>query len=165
METPDGFCCICMKILYPEQQKYSKFNDPSSIPCIKWKLTPLFKEESNQEIKYMVCSDHIEHTNDENEENYTIFEYPGDLIPEIKGLNYREKSVLSPIRLMSQVTRKSTLYNGRIGHYEMKGGVYSTPNCEFAEMAYGGTLGLFFERGTPSVRTRRLIGWGRKITW
>lgn len=52
---------------------------------------------------------------------------------------------------MSQVIRKSTLYSGRIGHYEMQGGAFSTPNYEFAEMAYGGTLGLFYERGAPSM--------------
>lgn len=52
---------------------------------------------------------------------------------------------------MSQITRKTTLYNGRIGHYELKGSVYNTHNFEFAEMAYGGTLSLFFQRGDPAT--------------
>lgn len=51
---------------------------------------------------------------------------------------------------MSQITRKSTLLHGRIGHYEVKGTMYATHNYEFAEMAYGGTLGLFFQRGDPA---------------
>lgn len=52
---------------------------------------------------------------------------------------------------MSQITRKSTLRHGRIGHYEVKGTLYATHNYEFAEMAYGGTLGLFFQRGDPAT--------------
>ncbi|KAG2191493.1 hypothetical protein INT47_013068 [Mucor saturninus] len=51
---------------------------------------------------------------------------------------------------MSQITRKSTLLPGRIGHYEVKGTIYATHNYESAEMAYGGTLGLFFQRGDPT---------------
>lgn len=72
------------------------------------------------------------------------------MLPELENLNYREKTVLSPVRLMSQITRKSTLYNGIIGHYEMRGAVFTTPSYEFAEMAYGGTLGLFYQRGDPA---------------
>lgn len=63
------------------------------------------------------------------------------------GLNYRELSILSPIKLMTQITRKGTLSTGRIGHYELKGSMFTTHNYEFAEMAYGGTLGLFFQKG------------------
>jgi hypothetical protein len=48
---------------------------------------------------------------------------------------------------MTQITRKGTLSTGRIGHYEVKGSVFTTHNFEFAEMAYGGTLGLFFQKG------------------
>lgn len=51
---------------------------------------------------------------------------------------------------MSQITRKSTLRHGRIGHYEVKGNMYTTHNYEFAELAYGATLGLFFQRGDPA---------------
>lgn len=51
---------------------------------------------------------------------------------------------------MSQITRKSTLYTGRIGHYELKGSLFNAHNYEFAEMAYGGTLSLFYQRGDPS---------------
>lgn len=48
---------------------------------------------------------------------------------------------------MSQMTRKSSIYRGRIGHYELKGYVQLRHNYEFASMAYGGTLGLSFRRG------------------
>lgn len=73
----------------------------------------------------------------------------GDILTETVDLNYREKYTLSPIKLMCQITRKSSLYTGNLGHYELKGSMYSTHNYEFAEMAYGGTLSLFYQRGDP----------------
>lgn len=81
----------------------------------------------------------------------------GDLIPETAKLNYRELCVLSPIKLMSQVTRKSTLYNGRIGHYEVSGAMYRTLNYEFPEMLYGETLSLFFQRGDPAMINKKKV--------
>ncbi|KAG1038428.1 hypothetical protein G6F43_012689 [Rhizopus delemar] len=94
----------------------------------------------------MVCSSHVKCPQDK----FLKFEYPGDMLSELENLNYREKTVLSPVRLMTQITRKSTLYNGVIGHYEMRGAVFTTPSYEFAEMAYGGTLGLFYQRDDPA---------------
>ncbi|KAI8321027.1 hypothetical protein EDC96DRAFT_556060 [Choanephora cucurbitarum] len=81
----------------------------------------------------MVCKAHL----NTKEEEMPTYAYPGDLIPEVEGLNYRERCVLSPIKLMTQITRKSTLLNGRIGHYEVSGAVGLKHNYEFAEMAYG----------------------------
>ena len=48
---------------------------------------------------------------------------------------------------MTQITRKGTLSTGRIGHYEVKGHIFTKHNYEHAEMAYGGVLGLFFQKG------------------
>ncbi|KAI9364545.1 hypothetical protein BD770DRAFT_417754 [Pilaira anomala] len=102
----------------------------------------------------MVCKKHLKTA----EVNFKKFNYPGDLIPETKDLNYREKSALSPIKLMSQITRRSTLRHGRIGHYEVKGTMYATHNYEFAELCYGGTLGLFFQRGDPTnIRKSKVL--------
>src|SRR6478735_1514018 len=58
---------------------------------------------------------------------------------------------------MSQITRKSTLSHGRIGHFELKGPMYTTHNYEFAEMAYGGTLSLFFVRGDPAMIRKQKV--------
>lgn len=49
---------------------------------------------------------------------------------------------------MTQLTRKSTIHTGRIGHYELKGYIGLKHNYEFASMAYGGTLGLSPRRGS-----------------
>lgn len=65
---------------------------------------------------------------------------------------------MSPIKLISQITRKATLNNCHIGHYELRGSFYNTHNFEFAEMAYGGTLSLFFQRGDPaSINKKKVI--------
>ncbi|KAG0827569.1 hypothetical protein G6F17_014188 [Rhizopus arrhizus] len=103
----------------------------------------------------MVCKAHLV-TAESGFSNLSMV-YPGDLIPETKDLNYRERSVLSPIKLMSQITRKSTLSHGRIGHFELKGPMYTTHNYEFAEMAYGGTLSLFFVRGDPAMIRKQKV--------
>ncbi|KAG1037947.1 hypothetical protein G6F43_012763 [Rhizopus delemar] len=58
---------------------------------------------------------------------------------------------------MSQITRKSTLVHGRIGHYEFKGPIYTKHNYGFAEMAYGGTLNLFFVRGDPATIRKKNV--------
>ncbi|KAI8636316.1 hypothetical protein BD408DRAFT_323123, partial [Parasitella parasitica] len=79
------------------------------------------------------------------------FAYKGDLVPGMNDLDYRERSVLSPIKLYSQITRKSTKKHGRIGHYVMTGSVNTMHNYEFTEMAYGGTLSLYFQRGQPEA--------------
>lgn len=39
--------------------------------------------------------------------------------------------------------------SGTIGHYQLTGAVNILHNFEFAEMAYGGTLGLYYLRGDP----------------
>lgn len=51
---------------------------------------------------------------------------------------------------MTQITRKSTIMNGRIGHYEVSGSINLRHNYEFAELSYGGTLGLFYQKGDPA---------------
>ncbi|CAO0792295.1 unnamed protein product [Mucor circinelloides] len=83
--------------------------------------------------------------------------YPGDIPHSVAKLNYREKSFLSPIKIMSQITRKSTVTSGRIGHYEMKGYLGLKNNYElFASMAYGGMIGLQFRRGLQKVDMDRV---------
>lgn len=78
---------------------------------------------------------------------------------EAQALNYRERCILSPIKLMTQITRKSTIVNGRIGHYELSRAVKLRHNYEFAEMAYGGNLGLFYERTAErkNIRKKKIV--------
>lgn len=57
---------------------------------------------------------------------------------------------------MSQITRKSTVISGRIGHYEMKGYLNVKSNYEFASMAYGGMIGLQYQRGLRQFDMERV---------
>ncbi|KAG1051331.1 hypothetical protein G6F43_006457 [Rhizopus delemar] len=103
----------------------------------------------------MVYKSHL-NTAEEEFSNLSMV-YSGDLVPETKDLNYRERPVLSPIKLMSQITRKSTLVHGRIEHYEVKGLMYTTHNYGFAEMTYGGILSLLFVRGDPAIIRKKIV--------
>ncbi|KAG1050279.1 hypothetical protein G6F43_007438 [Rhizopus delemar] len=131
MEKPGGFCCVCLKVLYLEDQCFRAIDNDANLPCLQWKMQPLCN--SGDETMKMVCKTHVNTAEDEFPSLSMM--YPGDLAPETKDLDYRERSVLSPIKLISQITRKSTLVHGGIGHYEVKGPMYTTHNYEFAEMA------------------------------
>ncbi|KAI8373439.1 hypothetical protein EDC96DRAFT_39071 [Choanephora cucurbitarum] len=115
---PDELCCICLCVLYEEEQAYRALQDAenNSKNCYEWKLVPL---KNPQGINFMVCKAHVNTYKDE----LPTYVYPGDLIPEAQALNYRELSVLSPLKLMTQITRNSTLLNGCVGHREVSGTV------------------------------------------
>jgi len=71
---PDGFCCICMKILYPEEKRYRTYFSPHNLPCHEWQLEPLIKEDTTN--MYMVCASHVKTI----ESDITHFVYPGTLV-------------------------------------------------------------------------------------
>lgn len=81
----------------------------------------------------------------------------GDIVEETKGLNYRERCAISPIKLMTQITRKSNMKSGVIGHYQVSGAISVKHNFEFAEMAYGSTLGLYYKRGDPKIINKKKV--------
>ncbi|KAG1489327.1 hypothetical protein G6F52_013181 [Rhizopus delemar] len=153
MQKPDGFGCVCLKVLYPEDQFFRNISGAVNLPCMEWKLQPICI--ADDETMKMVCKFHLNTAEEEFSNLFMV--YPGDLVPETKDLNYRERSVLSPIKLMSQITRKSTLVHGRIGHHEVKDPMYTTHIYEFAEMAYGVTLSLFFVRGDPAIIRKKIV--------
>lgn len=72
MQKPDGHCCICMKILYPEERKWRNIQLPNNLPCIEWKIEPLKKADG----RYMVCSQHQKTP----EGDILRFVYPGTVI-------------------------------------------------------------------------------------
>lgn len=57
MKRPDGFCCICLKVLYPEDQYYRAFDNEENLPCLNWKMQPI-RNPDNETLK-MVCKAHI----------------------------------------------------------------------------------------------------------
>lgn len=70
---PDSYCCVCMQVLYPEDQKFRRFSDLFSFPCLKWKLTPL--SNPNDVTKKMVCLQHFKM----DEEAVVTLTYPGKI--------------------------------------------------------------------------------------
>ncbi|OBZ81214.1 hypothetical protein A0J61_10737 [Choanephora cucurbitarum] len=93
---PDGFCCICLCVLYKDEQAYRtiEYAESSLKNCHEWKLVPLKNSQGN---KYMVCKAHV----NTNEGELSTYVYPGDLVPEAQALNNRERCVLSPLKLMT----------------------------------------------------------------
>lgn len=71
MRKPDGFCCVCMNVLYPEDQRYRQIIDVANLPCLDWKLQPLTKPD-NEEMK-MVCKRHLKI----DESKFYKMKYPG----------------------------------------------------------------------------------------
>ncbi|KAG0734881.1 hypothetical protein G6F57_015366 [Rhizopus arrhizus] len=74
------------------------------------------------------------------------FNYPGLDFTETYKLNYRERSVLSPIKIMSQISRKHSSRNRYCGHYQLTGSVWTAHNLEFIHLLHSGAHGLPFER-------------------
>lgn len=83
MQKPNGYCSFCMKLLYPEDQKYRKVQFPLDLPCLQWKLRPITKQQKNEDY-YMVCARHWKM----DETKILRFAYPGeiDLFLDLKGI-------------------------------------------------------------------------------
>jgi hypothetical protein len=64
MKKPDGYCSICMKLLYPEEQKYRRIERPNELPCVDWRTQPKSKTVGSNEL-YMVCATHKKVSEDE----------------------------------------------------------------------------------------------------
>jgi hypothetical protein len=55
-EKANGHCALCMRVLYPEEQKYRQLSDDWLI-CTTWSIDPVVNEES----LHMVCRYHFAH--------------------------------------------------------------------------------------------------------
>lgn len=70
-KTADGFCSVCLKLLYPEEQCFRKINNEENLKnCTSWKFTPMKHQD---DIRYMVCKAHQKM----KEENFPTYFYPG----------------------------------------------------------------------------------------
>ncbi|KAI8335684.1 hypothetical protein BD560DRAFT_451079 [Blakeslea trispora] len=136
-KTPKGFCSICLEVFYPGQQHFRLISNAENLNCHAWKLQPMTIDG-----KVMVCKRHYK----EKESDFPVYEYPefkGDIVKETESLNQCEHSFISPVKLVSQITRKSSS-SGRIGHYKLSGSFWVIHNYEFTTMAYSGTLELYY---------------------
>jgi len=67
-KTPDGFCSVCLEVLYPEQQHFRYISNIERLNCYAWKLQPIIKNN-----KFMVCKRHLKG----KESDFPLYEYPG----------------------------------------------------------------------------------------
>ena len=119
MQAPSSFCAVCNRILYPEQEKLC-YSTRRNWPCQEWHLEPITRPSGSGQLGVVVCSSHLSLRN-----SPSLIHYPSDIPNSVNQLNYREKSLLSPIKLMTQMTRTSTVCSGRIGHYEIEESIYT----------------------------------------
>lgn len=70
-QRADGYCCICLRLLYPEEQKYRYIEVITNLSCLKWKL-PLLSHPKDKK-KFMVCKKHYKTAQVE----FPAYEYPG----------------------------------------------------------------------------------------
>ena len=75
MKKPDGFCSICLKVLYPEDQHYRSINTETPLPCLDWKLEPL--SDTEDDSMKMVCKEHV-HTLPVEFSKFSMM-YPGTI--------------------------------------------------------------------------------------
>lgn len=134
-QMPDKYCAFCMQLLYPEEVHFLYWENVELLPCIRWRQPPCFDEQYG---KIVVCNAH------RKKQGVPSFVYPGP--PFSLELNYRERSCLSPIKIMSQTTRKLSSSRVFCGHYEVSGSIWTRHNLEFAQMLYGGALGIPYVR-------------------
>ena len=67
-KTPNGFCSVCLEVLYPEQQHFRLISYAENLNCYAWKLQPMTKDG-----KVMVCKHHYKG----KESDFPVYEYPG----------------------------------------------------------------------------------------
>lgn len=140
-QMPDGVCAICMQKLYPEGQHFRAITsmvDP--LPCHNWNVEPIFNTQDVSSV--MVCKKHV------RDDPVFLLRYPGPNIDHIlQDFTYRDRAALSPIKIMSQITRGFSARKNYCGHYEQTGMTWVEHNIEFVEMLYGGLLGSPLLRG------------------
>lgn len=71
-KTPDGFCSVCLKVLYREEQRYRRIANKDILNCYAWKCDPIMGSGRHKN-KYMVCLAHQTMA----ESNLPIYVYPG----------------------------------------------------------------------------------------
>lgn len=73
-QTHDGFCCICLRVLYPQERRYRVIEDLENLRnCTAWKMEPLKKPKSKTDL-YMVCVSHQK----TKEAEFPTYVYPGN---------------------------------------------------------------------------------------
>lgn len=137
---PIYHCTICTKMLYPNEVHLRARNTYEVLNTSQlWQL----EESSVVSVEgdmFVVCALH----KNQNRDPPFPLRYPGpniDRYLQAREFTYRERSALSPIKLMSQVTRGASRTRNFCGYYEQTGTIWTEHNLEFTQMLYGGMIG------------------------
>lgn len=99
-ELPNTFCALCLKVLCPEEVRFRPTpDDVTQLPIMQWHCTPTFDTTGDQ---VAVCALHAQNL------RLQAPHYPGPSADDfLRALQftYRERGALSPIKIMSQITR------------------------------------------------------------
>lgn len=133
------YCAICCILLYENDTKKVPCPIPiNTIPCTTWGLPPIV--DKNDQV--IICKHHPSHTEPSTWISPIIF--PGHIPLIIKDLSYLELACLSPIKIMSQITRSLSSQAYHLGHFKNSGDIWMDYNYLFTGLINHGTLGLFY---------------------
>ncbi|KAI9473376.1 hypothetical protein BDB00DRAFT_214570 [Zychaea mexicana] len=144
---PSLYCAFCCCVLYPKE-KYLCTNEDIQLqdyPCVKWDIPPIVTDE----FKVAICKSHTKGDDD-------LVAYMPELLSPVlectKNLNWRELACISPIRMLSEITRLGSRNGSIMGHYNLAGGLSLDYNYDFAGMRFDSTLGVMYsEENTTSI--------------
>jgi hypothetical protein len=130
------YCAICCVLLYPSKVKFR--NPPSGttiVACTEWGFPPILTKDN----KIIVCSKH------KTVQDWTApISFPGNIPQQLQNLNYLEQACLSPIKIMSQITRNISRRSYCLGHFCSSGDIWMDYNYLFSGLMFHGSLGLFY---------------------
>ncbi|KAI9329523.1 hypothetical protein BD770DRAFT_449668 [Pilaira anomala] len=146
-QKPTQHCTLCLKIVYPEEVNFREYpQEDAFLLCRSWEIEPIFDDNG---IQIVVCPAHLTTSYRTNPASI-LTNFPGPNIDQWLKENefsYRERACLSPVKIMSQITRGRSRNHNYCGHYEQTGATWSENNVEFTQMLYGGLMGSPYIRG------------------
>lgn len=135
---------MCIKVLYPQEVQFRRINNAEFLENLlyrQWGFEVIFKEDGLNCIA--VCQKHILRVNP-----FQLRYCGPNIDPILDDFDYRKRSALSPIKIMTKITRGCSQARSYYGHYEQKSGTtWAEHNLEFAQMMYGDL------NGSPLIRS------------
>ncbi|KAI9310060.1 hypothetical protein BX666DRAFT_1882693 [Dichotomocladium elegans] len=137
VQLPVYYCAICCVLLYKSETKRVFCPVPAeTVPCVIWGFPPICDVDG----RIVVCATHAK----DSTQWVSTIDYPGAIVPETEGLNYRELACLSPIKLLASVCRNSSRSASMLGHYNLSGNISGRFNYDFAGYIFSGIRGIAY---------------------
>lgn len=139
MEKLTVYCVFCLKLLYPEEIQFHTYTGSTFESLFnEWGCETL--RDVNDLRRVIVCDKH------RLGESRKI-SYPGINVQRLANqLSYRERGCLSPIKIMTRITRGRAEGRQYCGHYQQSGTTWTEQNLELIQMLYGGLIGIPIDR-------------------